>query len=364
MELAWEDGKILTKPHSRVTQKTPSPFTSPNHSISRGESTEANRSNENTDRLETAGLSSFYGRRNLLQPDNGAKNMGSILGYSHNLPQEAYSQLYRHGLSPLSVHDKSRIYEKNHLIGTYGMAIFGSTNPGVQNRSSVVLKEVPESTTRPMNSHQQRQQTPISFLTSGPSPSITPYSGDHGLSNSEILKESEARNMNFAYFFRQRSRSMRPGSSENVPTIDKENKKSSLAAECKTTLDASAMRVSRGSDYLTGFEDKHDVVGNRKIKPAYVNNVEEQAVPDEQSEAAGLLDFLRVEKSSDQALYPFSSQGATAEEKTANHEQPDEVPVASSSFCSRGASNNPACKFEGGYEESETAYASEVSRPT
>lgn len=206
------------------------------------------------------------------------------------------------------------------------------------------------------------------FVGLGLCPIPHPSPGDHCSSNAMVSREPNSlgkpSNANFSFFLRQ-------------PVVLGANKRLASELPMRLPTDEDLPRAKIKTDKRAGTGDarqapltepaaafgrRTDLVDD-KAKPMFTDDkTSGNTFPDEHSQVLGGEDnSLRNRKSNDQCWDPSSTIAATAIDKTMLGErQPcDPTPVASSSVCSREASNHVAGPLKRKHEDSESIYPGE-----
>ncbi|KAF8042964.1 hypothetical protein BT93_A1330 [Corymbia citriodora subsp. variegata] len=195
--------------------------------------------------------------------------------------------------------------------------------------------------------------------------------GDHYDSSSDemVLRESSSlskpSNTNFSFFLRPpvvlRANNNRHATELPMRLPTDEDRP---CAKTKTDKRAGAgdAREAPMTEPAAAFGRRTDLVDDKAKPMSTDEKTSEKAFPDEESQVLGGKDSsLRNRKSNDQYRDPSSTIAATAMDKTMPGEQRpcDPTPVASSSVCSREASNYLAGPLKRKHEDSESIYPGE-----
>ncbi|XP_056159608.1 transcription factor PHYTOCHROME INTERACTING FACTOR-LIKE 15-like isoform X2 [Syzygium oleosum] len=217
----------------------------------------------------------------------------------------------------------------------------------------------------PYQSPMQQGQDSTRFVGSGLCRNPHMWSVNHYSSKAMVLRESNSlrkpKNTNFSLFLRPpvvlRAKNrettelpMRLPTVEDLPRAEtKTDKRAGIGDAREAPLTEPAAAFGRRAD-----------LADDKAKPMFTDDkTSGNAFPDEHSIVLGVKDnSLRNRKSKDQCRDPSSTIAATAIDKTMPGERRpcDPTPVASSSVCSREASNYPVGTLKRKHEDSESIY--------
>ncbi|XVF33008.1 hypothetical protein REPUB_Repub17cG0131400 [Reevesia pubescens] len=337
LELVWENGQVLIRGLSSKLTKESFPCSSDYSSQSsktrniqrEGETSTKNRSNNGI--ADSTFGDPLSGLTKLNRHDKNKINSLQT-GY----PEQLSSELYEDGFNVVSDSDKK--CNNKQLIDSN----IGPVNKFKSFKQSYVSKLVEEI---------DPQQT-LNSNSEVPQSSLKQYEASIQYMRSKEKKsriDDKTNRMNFSIFLR------------SVPALVKSNHPSCGATRSPTNSPALAV----GSEDLEGnarsgprsnnpFEKEGNFMA-RNMKPIILNDSEPQkeSLPDEQSEAVGHKDIppnttrfpAKVHGGPSSSLAPNSAKGNPGSRKSV------EQMVASSSICSRGASNCPTYTLKRRYHE-------------
>lgn len=249
-----------------------------------------------------------------------------------------------------------------------------SRNESLFNRkSSHPTKTCDDGHRWPYQSPMQQGQDSAQLVGSGLCRNPHMWSVNHYSSKAMVLRESNSlrkpKNTNFSLFLRP-------------PVVLRAKNRETTVLPMRLPTVADLPRAETKTDKRAGIGDAREVpltesaaaFGRRadlvddKTKPMFTDDkTSGKAFPDEHSIVLGGKDnSLRNRKSKDQCPDPSSTIAATAIDKTMPSERRpcDPTPVASSSVCSREASNCPVGTLKRKHEDSESIYPGDVSDAT
>lgn len=258
----------------------------------------------------------------------------SLLDNKHH---ESLPELYQKQFNEFSVNDRGNSYDK-FLKDSQVVPVHEYTNskPG---HASNHLSSQPEQF--PLQQYQP--STPIKR------PRVSPNLASPGSLRGSNLREQdsepdrERKTVNFSLFLRSPAMATSSRGFSKAEDL-KTNGKTSVSRNDKVFESLPIAAAATASKSVKGFQNQ---LSNAEMLPP-IAKVPDKALPDDQSEA------VRNKRSSNHELYEqTSSLPVNTVKGKLNTEKSVEPAVASSSFCSRGASNNPTYTFKRRYEETD-----------
>lgn len=355
MELVWENGQVLM----RVLPSTSSSCTSYTPHPKKNVSEVENNSDGYTTKRPRLGTGdSILGDFPLIDDRELAKRDKSSQDDHH---PELFSELCETNLNMLLENNENNIYEKNitdaHVVPGYKDA---NWRPG---KASEFAAEVPQLTTA---SNGQLYQ---SFLEQHKASAPL----FHGLPTSKLQQvdsgsDNHSRLQNLSRILRPALPKPSHGSNATRPTSGSgssrlQQLKSNTdepPAGCRNLVESGQMVPTYASKVFKYFNDQQYLMASQIVPIGPIDRSAEASPPDEQSEAV-LHNYATTSKRCCDRV--FGSTSGSAEKKIKG--KPDrgksiDQLTATSSICSRGASNDPTSSLERQYEDTEgTAYSSD-----